>query len=60
MINPYVQKLNEANDVMQDLIKRMSPASDMKLFKNIAAVYVVWQQEAHQISLESLNWNPQK
>ena len=37
----------EAKEVMEGLIKLMCVETDMKRFKNIAAVYVFWQNDLH-------------
>jgi len=34
----------------------MTQASDMKLFKNIAAVYIVWQHEIANLENAALEW----
>lgn len=55
-MTPYTKAIADAQEVMSDLIKLMSVCTDMKLFKNIAAVYVVWQHEKHALQLEELNY----
>ena len=54
--SPYSKAIQEAREVMADLIRRMTAEEDSKIFKNIAAVYIVWQHEIHNLQLEALNW----
>jgi hypothetical protein len=56
MLTPYAKAIAETHEVMGRLIQLMTQCQDMKLFKNIAAVYIVWQHERHNLELESLNW----
>jgi hypothetical protein len=54
-MNPYLLKASEAAEIMRDLIKRMSGADlDDKTFKNMAAVYVQWQQELQALQCSAL------
>lgn len=55
-MTPYSFAIDEARTVMHDLIIKMTECDNMKLFKNIAAVYVVWQHEIGNLQLEELNW----
>ena len=54
MRTPYTRAIHEAKEVLQFLIRLMVHESDMKIFKNMAAVYVVWQHELHNLQLEEL------
>jgi hypothetical protein len=44
--------LNEAVTVQNHLMSLMLVETDMKRFRNIAAVYIVWQNEYQNISNE--------
>ena len=60
-MSPYDKYISEVKDVLTNLIKLMSkPEVDMKLFRNIAAVYVIWQQELQAAQLEALNYSVAK
>jgi hypothetical protein len=59
-VNPYKAAIGEARSIMQWLISLMSQVNDMKLFKNIAAVYVVWQHEIHNLENAALEWECRK
>lgn len=56
MSNPYDKHIEEARQILRDLMKRATDEEDMKVFKNIAAVYIVWQHELHQLELAAMAW----
>lgn len=57
MENPYNKVTAEIREVLSMLIKMMSnPSIEMKLFKNVMAVYVIWQHDLHAAELESINY----
>lgn len=45
------QRIEEAREVLQGLIVLMTLETDMKRFRNMAAVYIVWQHELHAMQL---------
>ncbi len=53
---PYLPVVQEAQDVLKNLMIRMTYESEMKIFKNMASVYVIWQHELQNLQLEELNW----
>lgn len=55
-MTPFARLVLEAREVLSDLMRRMMATDDTKLFRNIAAVYVIWQHELHTLELESLNY----
>lgn len=54
-MTPYDNFIQEANSVMRDLIVRMSTCP-FNNFKNVAAVYLVWQDEHHKLQMAAQNW----
>jgi hypothetical protein len=59
-MNPYQAAIGEAKSVMKWLISLMCKVEDMKLFRNIAAVYIVWQQEISNLENAALDWEMRK
>lgn len=55
-VTPYYSIILECKEVLANLVKLMIECSDIKLFKNIAAVYIVWQHHTHSLQLEELDW----
>ncbi len=54
--NPYNGSIENARNVMKTLVGLMIEVNDMKLFRNIAAVYIVWQYEVNNLENAALNW----
>ena len=55
--NPYSFYIKESQSVMKDLIARMNRCEDTKLFRNIAAVYIIWQHETMNLENAALEWS---
>lgn len=56
----YDHYILEAKSVMETLMKILQKVEDMKLFKNVMAVYSVWQQELYNIQLAEAEWLTRK
>lgn len=56
METPYDRYVGEIQEIKAGLIKLMCLEPDLKVFKNIAAVYVVWQHESQDVETERGNW----
>jgi len=56
LTNPYNNVTKEIGKILQDLMQRMIKENDTKVFRNIAAIYIMWQQDLHFCELEGLNW----
>ena len=47
-----MKQILEAKEVMSHLITLMIAEPETKKFRNIAAVYCIWQTELHNLELE--------
>lgn len=56
MKNPYDQRIAEIREVMSELMRKMCAENEMKVFRNMAAVYVEWQHDLHLAELAALDW----
>lgn len=58
-LNPFAAAIACAREVMNFLIKAMNKCTDNKLFRNLAAVYIVWQHDISQLETEHHSWDLQ-
>ena len=54
-MNPYHTLVKQSEAVMKSLIANMT-ICPWSIFKNVAAVYIVWQDEYHKLQMEAQNW----
>lgn len=47
----FNKQIEEVRCVLSELIELMIKEDNMTKFKNIAAVYIVWQHELHNLEL---------
>lgn len=53
-MTPYASSISNGRSVITSLMDLMLATNEMKRFKNIAAVYVMWQHELHNLELEQV------
>lgn len=55
-MTPYTPSIVNGRSVISHLMGLMLEENEMKRFKNIAAVYVMWQHELHNLELEQVSY----